>query len=328
MARKRLVAGDFDGSAYQMPPLETKSITRLSAHPPIAHIAGEASAAAALAEISASVIEARDSGRMVIALPLADIIADHLLRDRIFAAAEDTTALKDSIRDHGQRQPIDVTALPATDGVEKWGLISGWRRLNALKELYGETGDEKFAKIRALVRRPENAAAAYTAMIEENEIRANLSHYERARIVALALQDGVFDSERAALRALFGHVLRAKRSKIGSFIVVFRALDPYLRFPTAIGERLGLRLAQKITNGFATSLQAALQRAQATSARAEQAVLAEVLAGKAKAGPDKTAIIPGVDLEIRRSGSRMRAILSGDMVDERLIARLTKAIKG
>ncbi len=328
MARKRLVAGDFDQSAYQMPPLETKSITRLTAHPPIAHIAGEASASAALAEISASVIQARNEGRMVIALPLEDVIADHLLRDRIFASDEDSAGLKESLREHGQRQPIDVTALPAIDGVEKWGLISGWRRLNALKELYAETGDASFGKIRALVRKPENAAAAYTAMIEENEIRANLSHYERARIVALAVQDGVFDSERAALRALFGHVLRAKRSKIGSFIVVYRALDQYLRFPTAISERLGLKLAEKIGDGFATSLQAALQRAGATSASAEAAVLEGVLTSKARAEPDKVTIIPGVDVEIRRSGSRMRAIFSGDMVDERLIARITKAIKG
>ncbi len=328
MARKRLVAGDFDGSGYDMAPLETKSITRLTAHPPIAHIAGEASAAAALAEISASVIEARNDGRMVIALPLGDVIADHLLRDRIFASDEDSSALKQSIRDHGQRQPIDVTALPAKHGGEKWGLISGWRRLNALKDLHSETGDARFASVKALVRRPENAAAAYTAMIEENEIRANLSHYERARIVALAVENEVFPNQTAALRALFGNVSRAKRSKIGTFIVVYRALDAQLRFAASIGERLGLRLAERITDGFATSLQTALERAGAKSALAEQAVLEGVLASKARAEPDKVAIVPGVDLEIRRIGSQMRLILSGDMVDERLVKQITKAIRG
>lgn len=328
MARKRLVAGDFDGSAYQMPPLETKSITRLTAHPPIAHIAGEASAAAALAEISASVLEARDDGRMVITLALDAVVADHLLRDRIFAADDDAAALKESLRQHGQRQPIDVTALAAVAGVEKWGLISGWRRLNTLKELHAETGEARFGKIRALVRKPETAAAAYTAMVEENEIRANLSHYERARIVALAVQDRVFASERAALQALFGNVSRAKRSKIGSFIVVYRALDPCLRFPAAIGERLGLRLAGRINDGFATSLQAALERAGATSASAEQAALAAVVNSKTRSEPDKEAIVPGIDLEIRRSGSQMRLIFSGDRVDEALAKRIARAIRG
>jgi ParB family transcriptional regulator, chromosome partitioning protein len=327
MARKRLIPGDFDQSAYEMPSLETKSITRLSAHPPIAHIAGEASAAAALAEISASVIEARNDGRMVVALPLNDVIANHLLRDRISASDDENAALIDSMREHGQRQPIDVTALPLNDGSEKWGLISGWRRLSALKALYEETGDPRFARVQALVRKPQNAAAAYTAMIEENEIRADLSHYERARIVALAVQDGVFDSERAALRGLFGHVSRAKRSKIGSFIVVYRALDQYLRFPTMISERLGLRLAEKITDGFATSLQAALERAGATSASAEAAALEAAMASKIRPEAETQTIIPGVDMEIRRSGARMRLIFSGDMVDEALAKAIAKAIR-
>lgn len=333
MARKRLTTGDFDSAAYANPAFsgaapETKSITRLSAHPPIAQVAGEASAVAALEEVTRSLAEARDNGRMVLSLPLDAIVPDHLLRDRIFSGAEDMAALKASIRAHGQRQPVDVSALPAQDGQPRWGLISGWRRLMALQELLAETGEPRFATIAALVRRPENAAGAYMAMIEENEIRAALSHYERARIVALAVETGVFASDRAALQALFGNVSRAKRSKIGTFMVVYRALDAQLRFPAAIGERLGLRLAGWIDRGFATSLKAGLERAGAGSAAEEQAALERAMASKAPRQPETIAVMPGVDIEIRRHGSRMRAILSGDMVDDRLIARVTRAIKG
>ena len=39
-----------------------------------------------------------------------------------------------------------------------------------------------------LLRQPQDLAASYVAMAEENEIRADLSHYERARLVLRALE--------------------------------------------------------------------------------------------------------------------------------------------
>lgn len=328
MARKRLLAGDFDTSAFSGPAPETKSITRLSGQPPIAQVSADISAIAALQAMTESMAEARDSGRMVLNLPLGAIVPDHLLRDRVFSADADMAALRESIRLHGQRQPVDVSALPARDGVPQWGLISGWRRLKALQELHTETGAAKFASIRALVRRPENAADAYIAMIEENEIRADLSHYERARIVALAVETGVFAHDRAALHGLFGNVSRAKRSKIGSFMEVYRALDAHLRFASAIGERLGLRLGASIGTGGTRALLAALVAAGATTAQAELAALDRALAGKPAQGPDKQEIAPGITLATRRQGSKISVTISGDMVDERLLARITRAIRG
>ena len=96
--------------------------------------------------------------------------------------------VKASIRAHGQRTPAEITMLDEGDedghSPYRFGLISGWRRLRALSELYEETGEVRFATIKALMQPEAEAAASYVAMVEENEIRAALSYYERARLVA------------------------------------------------------------------------------------------------------------------------------------------------
>ena len=95
----------------------------------------------------------------------------------------------------------------------------------ALKALHAETGEPRFATVQALVRRPETAADAYVAMVEENEIRVGLSQYERARVAARATERGVFPSEKAALLALFAAASRPKRSRIRAFLELYHALD-------------------------------------------------------------------------------------------------------
>ena len=160
-------------------------------------------------------------------------------------------ALRESIRAHGQRTPIEVTPLVAEGrgGALPYGLISGWRRLQALKALHAETGEARFATVQALVRRPETAADAYVTMVEENEIRLGLSHYERARVAALATARGVFPSEKAALLALFATASRPKRSRIRAFLEIYHALDGVLRFPAHLPERLGLALVERVRAG-------------------------------------------------------------------------------
>ncbi len=194
MARRRLTRTDPQGSdsvprAEHLSPagLETKAFTRLNPSAPIARVAADAAGAAALEEIADTLRRARETGRMVLDLPLEAIAPDHLARDRIPAEDEEMQALRESLRAHGQRTPIEVTPLAGTGpGALPYGLISGWRRLAALRALHAETGDPRFATVQALVRRPETAAAAYVTMVEENEIRVGLSQYERARVAVLA----------------------------------------------------------------------------------------------------------------------------------------------
>jgi hypothetical protein len=124
-------------------------------------------------------------------------------------------------------------------------------------------------------------------MVEENEIRVNLSHYERARIAVRAYKEGVFTRRKYALQALFGNATRAKRSKIGSFVTLVEALDAVLIYPTAISEKLGLALARAIEAdaGFAKRAATALQAADRASPEAELEVLTRLVEAPAAPKP-------------------------------------------
>lgn len=324
MARKRLsLTGAFSGDPPEgpLPPrLETKAMTA----PPIARIAGEASASAALEDLSAAWAEARDSGRLVQRLPLEVINETWLVRDRLSLDNEEMADLVDSIRARGQQVPIEVVAL--ADG--RFGLISGWRRLRALAVLRAGPGGERFSHVLALQRRPSGAAEAYRAMVEENEIRANLSYYERARIAARAAEAGAFADARVAIAGLFAAGSRAKRSKIGSFLTLVEALDDRLRFAAMIPERLGLQLARALddTPGLRERLRDRLRKAAPATEEAELAVLARGLAAAETVPrpprPGRHEVMPGLWLETAGAGARTRIILTGTGVDEALQARL------
>lgn len=266
--RKRL--SPMSLAAPSQPPQEARG-----ARAPIADVAAQTALQAAFDEVSHELSMARASGRMVLALPLDSVDPQHLVRDRLIEEDEDMQALRDSLRTRGQQMPIEVMDL----GSGRYGLISGWRRLKALQALQAETGDPRFATVQALVRQPDTAGDAYRAMVEENEIRANLSYYERARIAAKAAEQGAFPTPRLAVRDLFAAASRAKRSKINSFLVLYNAFDDALRFPAAITERQGLALARRLSEeaGAAAEITAQLRAATPDTAEAEQAVLARLI---------------------------------------------------
>lgn len=289
--RKRLGPAGAFSAELSAPPATT------SALPPIAAVSGDASATSALAELSHVLDSARSEGRLVQKIPLTDIKADHLVRDRLVNDADDMTALIDSIRARGQQTPIEVVALGENaHGTPQYGLVSGWRRLRALRSLADHGGHAATALARVIA--PHSQTDSYMAMVEENEIRANLSYYERAHIVARAVEAGVYDTPKAALNGLFANVSRAKRSKIKSFVDVVMALDAHLRFPAAIGERLGLQLSKAVTEGRAPDFVAALA-AEFDTAEDEQSALRTALAGAKKPAPEATGSTPrwpGVDM--------------------------------
>ena len=216
---------------------------------PIAQVSGDASARAALTDLAAEMEAAREQGLMLENLPLGAIDIGHLVRDRMVQDEDEMAALMASLEARGQQTPVEVVRLPDPKGGKTHGLISGWRRLTALTRLYEGTKEARFATVRARVVAPESAQAAYVAMVEENEIRVNLSHYERARIALRAVQEGVYESRREALLSLYNAAPRAKRSKIGSFMTLVERLDPVLCFPTAIPEKLGAGPVQGAERG-------------------------------------------------------------------------------
>lgn len=257
------------------------------ARPPIAQVAGEAAAVAALGTLSDEWTAARDEGRLVVMLPVDHVQDHHLVRDRAILDDEALNSLKQSLMARGQQTPIEVQALAKG----QYGLISGWRRLTALRQLHAETGEARFDTVQALIRRPEDLAASYVAMVEENEIRADLSFYERARVVLKSLEAGVFDSEKSALQTLFSTGSYARRSKIKSFLPVVRALDGALRFPQRMTERTGLALSKALAAGDADlpmRLQTALGAAAPVDAEAETACLIAALAQEKPAKTPKS----------------------------------------
>jgi hypothetical protein len=308
------------GSFAAVPPRPGSS----AAAAPIARVAAEAASAAALDELAETLRVARETGRMVLDIATDAIAPDHLARDRIPAEDEEMAALRESLRAHGQRTPIEVTPVA---GALPYGLISGWRRLAAIKALHAETGDPRFATIQALVRRPETAADAYVAMVEENEIRIGLSQYERARVAALAARRGVFADEEAALRALFGTASRPKRSRIRAFLEIWRELDAVLRFPAHLPERLGLRLVERLRVGEGARIAEGLVRAAPETPEAELAALEALVAPPRapRTGPEE--IRSGVTLAVRRGRGVLTLTLKGRGVTPDLGAALEAELR-
>lgn len=289
--------------------------------PPVARVAADTAAQAALEELANEWRQARDSGRMVLELPLSSVKATHLQRDRMHMDAEAMDSLTASIRDRGQQMPIEVVAL--ADG--HYGLISGARRLAALTALHAESGDSRFALVKALLRPIAAAPEAYLAMVEENEIRADLSFYERARLAHEAARLGVFESPAAAVRMLFQHAPAPRRSKILSFVSLHQALGHALRFPEAIPEKLGLALVKMIEANPDLVSRIAGELKGARTAADERAVLERALNQKTQ-GLDRQD--EGIDQDIgqgiRLQGRVGRITLSGKGVSQKLIADLAE----
>jgi ParB family transcriptional regulator, chromosome partitioning protein len=288
---------------------ETKSAFPGLSRMPIAEVAGDTSARAALDEVSRAMTSAEAEGRMVRRLPIDRIDLKHLNRDRMVLDPEEMATLKASLQARGQQTPIEVLQLSSG----RFGLISGLRRLEALREMEEE-------HVLAFVRRPESAAASYVAMVEENEIRAALSFYERANIAVQAVGAGVYRDAQEAVKGLFANVSPAKRSKILRFVLLRQVLGKALRFPAAIPEKLGLALATAVEadKALATRIKDALRKTPPADAAAERRVLERALKGPGAPASKGEEVAPGVTLKAAKG----RVTLSGRGVDAALTAAL------
>lgn len=339
MARKRLTGPlpDYLDAAPALSAGLTGGLPEAGRRPPIAQVTSEAAALAALAEVTSELEAALAGGRMVLSLPLDQVAVDYLIRDRIDTDPEEMAALTESLRARGQQAPVEVADRGA-GMVPRYGLISGWRRMLALRRLAEETGEARFGEVLALVRRPGAGSEAYVAMVEENEIRAGLSFYERARIVMRAVEAGAYPTEKKALQGLFARASHAKRSKVKSFIPVVLALDGVLRFPARIPERTGLALEKALDRdpGFAARAVAALQRAAAATPEAEAAVIAGLLRPEPVPLPVAEPLIlretvsekAGTESDFQVSGGPGRVVITGAGVDADFVTRLRDWLSG
>jgi ParB family chromosome partitioning protein len=345
--RRRLTAPD----AAQISVLGDDPPLARSGVAPIAQVASDAANRAAEDALEARVAAAASNaaaerwraaeaeGRVAHSVPLGAIDTDHLPRDRVALEPAAMSELIASIRAYGLRTPLELVRL--SEDPTRYGLISGWRRLHALRALFAETGEARFGTALALVRTPPTAADAYVAMVEENEIRADLSHYERGRIAVVAAGQGAYASVEAAVAGLFASGSKAKRSKIRSFALIHEELGDLLTAGSSLGERLGLRVAQRLKEGGAPALRRSLGDGAQRTAEEEMALL-EALTDEAvpprpeprtaaASAPQPAArrwsLGGGGSLTARASSDGATLTLKGRPIDEAALDRVVAAIE-
>lgn len=114
-------------------------------------------------------------------------------------------------------------------------------------------------------------------MVEENEVRAPLTHYERGRIAVIAAQQGAFAHTEAAVEKLFVSGSKAKRSKVRSFAAVFEERGDMLSHPEDLTERRGLQIAAALRLGAESKFRQILSDNDPATAEEEWALLARVI---------------------------------------------------
>lgn len=210
--------------------------------------------------------KARTEGRVLVALRLGDVRTDDLPRDRTdltsVANSDEMEELKSSIRERGQKEPIEVYP----DAAGHLQLKKGWRRLTALRQLSEETGDARFNVVMARIAGAQSGRIdLYIDMVEENVIREDLSFAEMAQVaITASLDPGLEGLDPDALVGrLYGALHKMKRSYIRSFVFLLTELGASLRHPKAVSRNLGAEVARRLkeTPAAASDLRAALDAA-------------------------------------------------------------------
>lgn len=188
--------------------------------------------------------------------PLAEIDAAALPRDRAGLDAEALAELERSIAADGLRQPIEIFPLAAPRDGRRYGLLSGYRRLLAFETLAGS--DPRFAAIPAFLRPETSLAAALGAMVAENEIRADLSPFERGLVAVRARDAGAFASIEEAVGGLFPMASKQKRFRLRNLAVFAEEMNDQLAAPEKLSWRQAERIAAAVSRGFGELMRAAL----------------------------------------------------------------------
>src|SRR5690606_19391079 len=126
---------------------------------------------------------------------------------------------------------VEVFELAAPRGQMVWGLLTGFRRLYAVRALHAATGMARFAEIPAVVRPRMGEAAALAAIVAENEVREGVSAWERGRIAVAARDAGAFAAVEAAVEGLYPSAGPVKRGRMRALARLAEALEGALPAP-------------------------------------------------------------------------------------------------
>jgi ParB family chromosome partitioning protein len=275
---------------------------------------------------------AEAEGRVLVAVPLADIAEDDLPRDRLdlagAAASEAMEELKASIRSRGQREPVELYR----DGDGRLQIKKGWRRVTALRALHAESGKERYATVLARIdegSRPTEAGriGLYVDMVEENAVREDLTFAEMAQLAIAARDDprtGFADYDEAVAR-LYASLHKMKRSNIRQFVRLLATLGSTLKWPKAVGRDLGAGVARRLAEDRTLGPRLRDALATADSAERQNAILKTVLTTPRDApSPSRRLSMPGLHATV--TGRQARITLNrdiGGVSEDRLAAALT-----
>lgn len=222
----------------------------------------------------------------LIHIPLTAIQMDALPRDRSTLPPTALAELQSSVAAEGLRQPIEVWRLSTpTDGHE-YGLISGFCRLTATKNL-AQLRPGAYPTIPAFLRTPTDITAALSAMITENEVRSPISPWDKGRILVETVREGHFPTLDAAVTALHPSATRQKRARLRACASVVEELDGLLTTPEVMLERHILRLAAALRGGFTDLIVQVLREVRGQSCATQWSALLPTIS-EAEKGEDDT----------------------------------------
>ena len=156
--------------------------------------------------------------------------------------------IRDSIRNTGLDQPLVVTQRPdATDFIVHAG---GNTRLIILKELFAETGDQRFAAVPCLLKAWCCESDVLLAHLRENDLRGGLTFIDKARAVCeaqklLAEELGIdVISQRRLETELRRAGYRITQARISQMVYTVHRLLPVI--PIALEGGLGRPHVERI----------------------------------------------------------------------------------
>ncbi|WP_370398919.1 ParB/RepB/Spo0J family partition protein [Sulfitobacter sp. JB4-11] len=227
-------------------------------------------------------VRLKKAGLITDLIPLDLIRTDKLTRDRAEGRDAEIDELKRSIRDIGLSNPILVEAVG-----DAYELIQGYRRLTAYRELFEETGEERFARIPAGINaKGEDILRLYRRMVDENLVRRGVTFGEMAQLaLQYRNQDPNVQSYDQAVEVLYASSGRQKRAYIKRFVRLLVAADGALDHVPAVSRSLGLAVVKRLDEDEHGTgiLRRTLRAQEGRSAEEEIAVLTSFAAGAGRA---------------------------------------------
>ena len=224
-------------------------------------------------------VRLREEGLVLRRIPLGQIAATKLPRDRRSGDDEALEELTRSIRAIGLSNPVQVEETGAG-----YQLIQGLRRLAAFRMLAEETGEARYATIPAVVlQEGEAIEALYRRMVDENLIRKDISFAEMAALArdyAADPRTGAQDLDEAVTR-LYGSGTKQRRSYIRAFAELLDEIGPALRHPEAVPRDLGLAVRRHLA-GEPSRLAGLLSGLREAATAEEELAVLQAFAGGAE----------------------------------------------